>query len=88
MSDQSFETEPHGFCIGHCATGFLRVAKGDLINPERLLHTSKTTIYIQRYEPYPVGLSANGTLHGVSPIGGSLGGVFAISDTHFTLNFH
>jgi len=35
MPDQSFETEPHGFCIGPCATGFLRVAKGDLINVER-----------------------------------------------------
>src|SRR5260370_8624639 len=53
MSDQSFETEPHGFCIGRCATGFLRVAKGDLIDVERLLHTSKITISIQCYQPYP-----------------------------------
>ena len=53
MSDQSFETEPHGLCIGRCATGFLRVAKGDLINVERLLHTSNITISIQLYQPYP-----------------------------------
>jgi len=47
MSDQSFEAESHGFCIGQCATGFLRVAKGDLINAERLLHTFKIAISIQ-----------------------------------------
>jgi signal transduction histidine kinase len=56
MSDQGFESEPHGFCIGHCATGFLRVAKRDLINVERFLHTSKITISIQRHQPYPIRL--------------------------------
>jgi hypothetical protein len=40
MSDQSFETEPYSFCIGRCATGFLRVPKGDVINVECLFHTS------------------------------------------------
>ena len=54
MPDQSLETQPHGFCIGRRATGFLRVAKGDLINAERFLHTSKITISIQRYQPYPI----------------------------------
>jgi hypothetical protein len=56
MSDQSFETEPHGFRIGPCATGFLRVAQGGLINVERLLHTSKITISIHPYLPYRIRL--------------------------------
>jgi antitoxin component HigA of HigAB toxin-antitoxin module len=56
MPDQSFETEPHGFRICHRATGFLRVAKGDLINAERFLHTSKITISIQRHRPYPIDI--------------------------------
>src|ERR1035438_9893714 len=63
MPDQSFETEPHGFRIGHPATGFLRVAKGDLINVERLLHTSKITISIQHYQPYPIGRTSQGTIY-------------------------
>ena len=58
MSDQSFETQPHGFRVGRSATGFLRIAKGDLINVERLLHTSQITISIQRFQPYPKGLSS------------------------------
>jgi hypothetical protein len=62
MSDQSFETEPHSFCIGHCATGFLRVAKGDLVNVKRLLHTSIITISIQRYKPYLIGLYLEETI--------------------------
>ena len=61
MPDQSFETEPHCFCIRHRATGFLRVAKGGLINVERFLHTSKITIFIQRYQPYLIGVYAEGT---------------------------
>jgi hypothetical protein len=55
MSNQSFETEPHGFCIGRCATGFLRVAVGDLINVERLLHTFNATIQIRHNLPYRIG---------------------------------
>ena len=66
MPDQSFETEPHGLCIGRCATGFLRVPEGDLINVERLFHTSKITISIQRYHPYQIGLSSYGTEYGMA----------------------
>jgi hypothetical protein len=66
MPDQSFETESHGFCIGRRATGFLRVAKGDLINVERFLHTSKITISVQCFQPYPFGLSSWGTIDGDS----------------------
>jgi len=64
MSDQSFETEPHGFCIGPCATGFLRVAKGDLIDVKRFLHTSTITISIQRYQPYLIATYSQGTVDG------------------------